>query len=68
MCPGADGFLKGPCAQVRESGLQEELRDRQYHQNKSQRRFEREKAAFNRSMGKVIRERLVWLQRRKRIK
>mmetsp|Transcript_706 Transcript_706/g.1777 ORF Transcript_706/g.1777 Transcript_706/m.1777 type:complete len:124 (-) Transcript_706:101-472(-) len=60
--------LKQLNRKVRESGLQEELQDRQHHKIKSQRRFEREKAAYNRSMGKIIRERLTWLQRRKRVR
>ncbi|KAF5837123.1 hypothetical protein DUNSADRAFT_4800 [Dunaliella salina] len=60
--------LKQLNRKVRESGLQEELQDRQHHKNKSMRRFEREKAAHNRYMGKIIRERLTWLQRRKRVR
>ena len=52
---------------AREAGLPQELQDRQYHKNNSQRRFLREKQTYNRRMGAIIREQLTWLKRRKRL-
>eukprot|EP00967_Tisochrysis_lutea_P134531 scaffold237678_cov17-Tisochrysis_lutea.AAC.1 len=43
-------LLKGSLWSVRESGLQEELQDRQHHKIKSQRRWVGSKQRFNKSM------------------
>ena len=51
-----------------EADMQKEIRKRQHHLNKSERRFEEQTIAYNRAMGRTIRQRLGWLTSRKLIK
>ncbi len=53
---------------TRDAGLPMELRRRQYHMNKSEERFIKEKEGYNRAMATVIRGRINWLIKRRRVK
>jgi ribosomal protein S21 len=50
---------------LRDSGLLDELRKRQYHMRESQLRFQLEKKAYNRAMARTISRSLNWLKRRR---
>ena len=51
-----------------EADMPKEIRKRQHHLNKSERRFEEQTIAYNKAMGKKIHSRLSWLASRKLIK
>ena len=63
-----EGALNALNRSTRESGLVQELRRRQYHMNRSEERFVKEKEGYNRAMATVIRGRINWLIKRRRVK
>lgn len=57
--------LKRKCA---EADLPKEMRKRQHHLNPSERKFINQTAAYNKAMGRVIHQRVQWLERKRLIK
>lgn len=63
--PAALAQLRRKCA---DADLFTELRKRDHHLNPSERRFGRQRASYNRSMGRIIMQRVAWLTKRRHIK
>lgn len=54
--------------QLQEAGLQEDLRRRRCFTPTADATHARKRAAFNRRMGALIRQRLGWVMRRRKVK
>lgn len=52
----------------KESGMVEELREREYRKTTAEEKFNRTRAAYNKKMGVRISDRLKWVVRRRKLK
>ncbi len=61
----AFGALRTVC---RDAGLYEELRKRRYRPTTSELKLQRGQATFNKRMGSMIKDRLKWVMKRRKIR
>jgi ribosomal protein S21 len=68
----SNGNVEAALSQLRrkcfEADLPKETRKRAHHLSPSDKKFIKQRASFNRAMGRVINQRTAWLTKRKLIK
>lgn len=63
-----DAALSALARKREEAGVPDELRKRRYYRNGMDQRFDRERKAYSKAVGRIVTEQVMWAARRKRIR